>query len=207
MIFEELFPDLSDPHLNALILKHGIKKKVAAGDVVIKPGDAILSIPLLLNGSLKIHRVDAEGNEIFIYFLAEGETCTTSLTCGVERAVSEIKAIAETDSELLLVPYRFVDAWIQEFDSWKNFIIGSYQKRYRELLNTIDSIAFHKMDERLMQYLTEKSIAQNSNTLRGTHQNIADELHTTREVVSRLLKQLEKQGKVVLGRNTITLNH
>ena len=205
MVFEELFPELNDPHLNALIVHHSTKKVYTAGSVIFEPGDVISSIPLILNGSIKVQRVDAEGRELFLYFLTEGETCSSSLTCGIDSKVADIRVVAETECELLLIPQRFLNTWMQEFECWKNFIMSSYRKRFSELLSTIDSIVFQKMDDRLLQYLTAKSIAHNSNTFRCTHQEIADELHSTREVISRLLKQLEKSGKVLLQRNAISL--
>ncbi len=205
MIFEELFPELNDPHLNALIVYHSDKKEFPAGTVILEPGQKIKFVPLLLNGSIRIDREDNEGREVFLYFLSEGDTCSNSLTCGLNAELSDIRVTAETDCELLLIPQRFINTWMQEFECWKNFVMNAYRKRYAELLSTIDSIAFQKMDDRLMQYLTEKSIVHNSNELKGTHQEIADALHSTREVISRLLKQLEKQGKVLLQRNCVTV--
>ncbi len=172
----------------------------------MQPGDAFSHVPLLLEGSIMILREDKEGRELFLYYLQEGETCAVSLNSCMVGGVSEIKAIAETDLEVLFIPIRFLETWMEEYPCWKHFIMSTYRKRFEELLLTIDSIAFQKMDERVLQYLQEKSIALNTNQIETTHQKIADDLHSTREVISRLLKQMEKKSLVKLGRNLIEIN-
>ena len=201
----ELFPDFSDPELQAMILHHGQKKVFKEGEILMEPGRTFSQVPLILEGSLRILREDEEGRELFLYYLQEGETCAVSLNCCMVGGESEIRAIAETELTVLFVPIRFLDAWMEEYPCWKHFIMNTYRQRFEELLQTIDSIAFHKMDERVLQYLKEKSIALNTNQIHTTHQKIADDLHSTREVISRLLKQMEKQELLRLGRNLIEI--
>lgn len=171
----------------------------------MEPGSRIEYVPLILEGSIRVMREDKEGRELFLYYLHEGDTCAISLNCCLASGQSEILAVAETAVDLLMIPVRFIEVWMDEFYCWKNFIMSTYRNRFEELLQTLDSVAFQKMDDRILQYLRERSIAQNSNTLEGTHQKIADEIHSTREVVSRVLKQLERRDFIKLGRNKIEL--
>jgi CRP/FNR family transcriptional regulator len=118
---------------------------------------------------------------------------------------SEIRTVAEENTTLIGIPTRYMDEWMTRYPSWKNFVMTSYDRRMLELVYTIDSIAFKKMDERLLEYLERKAEANNNRTLNATHQEIAYDLNASREAVSRLLKQLEKEGVVALGRNRIEL--
>lgn len=207
MDIETIFPELKDPQLNALIQKHGIRKTIPEGVTMMEPGSKIEYVPLILDGSIRVMREDSEGRELFLYYLHEGDTCAISLNCCLASGQSEILAVAETEVQILMIPVRFIESWMDEFYCWKNFIMSTYRSRFEELLQTLDSVAFQKMDDRILQYLRERSIAQNSNTLEGTHQKIADEIHSTREVVSRVLKQLERRDFIKLGRNKIELLH
>lgn len=204
-LLKENFPELSESELLAEIGQVGRIVNLKADDKIMDYGGAIQNMPLLTSGSIKIMRMDEEGNELILYYLQPGETCAMSLTCCLTAQKSEIRAIAEEDTTLIMLPAQLMDAWMLKYPSWKNFVMNTYRARFEELLSTIDSIAFHKMDQRLWRYLIDKSTINNSHTLETTHQKIADELNSTREVISRLLKQLEKQGKIVLGRNRITI--
>ena len=204
-LLRDKFPSLSEPALVNDILEHGIEKEYGTGEVLINYGQFIKSIPLVLAGRIKIMREDKSGRELFLYYLKPGETCAMSLTCCMANSKSEITAIAEEDSIVIMVPVRLMDAWTAKYTSWKNMVMTTYQSRFNELLNTIDGIAFYKLDDRLMSYLAEKSKTVTHNIINNSHQEIARELGTQREVVSRLLKKLEKDGLVKLGRNKIEL--
>jgi len=150
-------------------------------------------------------REDETGNELFLYFLSPGQTCSMSFTCCMMNKKSAIRTIAEEDTRFIGIPIKYVDQWMTKYQSWKNFIMLSYDSRMTELVRTIDSIAFQKMDERLITYLQQKSLATQSKTIITTHQAIAQDLNASREAISRLLKQLEQDGQVRLGRNKIDL--
>ena len=183
----------------------GTFKEVLEGDRLIEIGQYVRSMPLLVSGAIKILREDGDGDELLLYFLEKGDTCAMTLTCCLGQTKSEIRAIAETDSKLIMIPIEKMEEWSAKYKSWRNFVFESYHNRLNELLETIDSIAFLKMDERLLKYLNEKARISNDNIINSTHQEIAYELHTSRVVISRLLKKLENLGKVELHRNHIIL--
>ncbi|WP_406683204.1 Crp/Fnr family transcriptional regulator [Seonamhaeicola sp. MEBiC1930] len=185
------------------ILSVGMFKSFIKDDIIIDINQPIKFIPLLLSGNIKILREDDEGNDLLIYFLEAGETCTMSLTCCMGTSKSKIRAVAEQDSALIMVPVEKMQEWFHSNESWRNFILESYQTRFDEMLEAIDSIAFLKMDKRLIKYLANKTILNDSNTISIKHQEIAEDLHTSRVVISRLLKQLEKENRIILGRNKI----
>jgi CRP/FNR family transcriptional regulator, anaerobic regulatory protein len=197
------FPIVHNEELLKNIAQHGIYKEVKAGEVMMEYGQFIKSVPLILNGCIKVMRHDEEGRELFLYYLYPGETCAMSLTCCMANQKSEIRAIAEEDSEFIAIPIQYLDQWMNEYPDWKNLVMQTYSTRFRDLLNTIDNIAFRNMDERLEEYLFAKSQATQSKIINITHHEVATELGTSREVISRLLKQMEKKGKIVLGRNKI----
>lgn len=176
-----------------------------ANDTFLEIGDKIPGMPLLLAGSMKIFREDDQGNELLLYYLESGDTCAMTLTCCMGNAVSNVRVILEEDSELVLVPVEKMEQWIVEFRSWRSFVLGSYNNRLNELLNAIDSLAFKKLDERLWNYLVDKVKITGSMELQITHHEIAEELNSSRVVISRLLKQLENNRKLNLHRNTIEM--
>lgn len=181
----------------------GTIKEVPEGFKLMEIGQYVRTMPLLLSGAIKIMRDDNDGDELLLYFLEKGDTCAMTLSCCMGETKSEIRAIAETDAKLIMVPIEKMEAWTAKYKSWRNFVFESYHNRLMELLDTVDSIAFLKMDERLLRYLKEKSQVNNSDVLNSTHQEIAYELHTSRVVISRLLKSLENNGKIELHRNSI----
>ncbi len=183
----------------------GIIKSIEAGGELIRPGQYMKAIPLLLDGVIKVMREDEDGFELMLYFLEKGETCAMTLSCCTGSAISEIKAVAETDSDLLMIPIEKMEEWLGKYKSWRNFIFNSYHERLMEVLETIDNIAFKRMDERLLDYLRNKSKHYVDSEIKITHQDIAYDLHTSRVVISRLLKQLEKINKIKLSRNSIKL--
>ncbi len=204
-IIKQYFPTISEKELQEQITIFGTYQRISAGQKLIDFGQYVKTIPLVYKGAIKVLRQDTEGNELFLYYLNPGETCAMSLNCCMDYNKSQVKAIAEEDVELISLPAEYMDKWIPIYPSWKNFVAQTYSTRFQELLHTIDSIAFTKLDERLLNYLNAKSEATNSTIFHLTHQEIAYELSTKREVISRLLKQLEKIGKVKLGRNKIEL--
>ncbi len=178
-------------------------KRVKEGEYLMDIGQRIENMPLLLDGAIKIMREDKNGDELLLYFLEYGDTCTMTLKCCLGNAKSKIRATAEVDTQLLLVPVDRMEDWLTRYKSWRNFVFESYDSRLSEMLETIDSLAFMKMDERLYKYLTDSVKLHGATTISKTHLEIAQELNTSRVVVSRLLKTLEKDSKITLHRNRI----
>jgi CRP/FNR family transcriptional regulator len=174
-------------------------------EIIIDIGQELTHVPLLIKGNIKVLREDRDGDELLLYVLESGDTCAMSLTCCMAKSVSKIRAIADEDATVIMIPIDKMTSWFNTNDSWRSFILQSYQIRFDEMLETIDALAFMKMDERLFKYLTDKVKLSASTDLEITHQNIAEDLHTSRVVISRLLKQLEKEEKIALGRNKITV--
>lgn len=185
------------------IIEVGTIRSISADGHLIDPGQYIKSIPLLLEGVIKVSRLDENGDELLLYFIESGDTCAMTLNCCMQGSKSEIKAIAETDTKLIMIPLEKMEEWLIKYRSWRNFILNSYQTRLHEVLQTVDSVAFLKMDERLLQYLQDKTKIEHSETIHITHEEIAKDLHSSRVVISRLLKKLEKGGQVKLHRNSI----
>ena len=187
------------------IQKVGQLKKVIKGDLMIDLGESISYIPLLLEGAIKVVREDESGEELLLYFVEFGNTCAMTLNCCLENTASEIRAICEADTSLIMIPVKFMDQWLTNYPSWRKFIFDNYQNRLNELLKAIDALTFLRLDERLEKYLLDKSKVAQSNQLSITHLEIATDLNSSRVVISRLLKKMEKQGSLTLGRNTITI--
>jgi len=202
LVYQKFHHILDETLINE-ILQIGVYKQFNQDDIIIDVNQPLKHIPLLLSGSIKILREDHEGNDLLIYFLEAGETCTMSLACCMGTAKSKIRAVAEMDSYLVMIPVVYMQKWFHSNESWRNFILESYQTRFNEMLQTIDDLAFMKMEERLLKYLKNKVILHDSHTLDTKHQDIAEDLHTSRVVVSRLLKQLENEKKIKISRNKI----
>jgi CRP/FNR family transcriptional regulator len=181
-------------------------KKVPKGEIMIDLGEQIKFIPLLLDGAIKVVREDDSGEELLLYFVEFGNTCAMTLNCCLEKTSSEIRAICESDTSLIMIPVENMDLWLSKYRSWRNFIFENYQNRLNEMLKAIDALTFLKLDERLEKYLHDKSKITKSKALKITHLEIAMDLNSSRVVISRLLKKMENQEKVSLGRNTITLH-
>ena len=199
------YPQIAEKQLQEEIAAEGKLMSFKAGETIMEIGSYIKIIPLILEGTIKVSREDEEGNELFLYYLRPGETCSMSFTCCMMNKRSEIRTVAEEDTQVIGIPIRYMDEWMSRFQSWKNFVMMTYDYRMLELVKTIDSIAFKKMDERLLEYLEDKANATGDRTINATHQQIANDLNASREAVSRLLKQMEKEGMVELGRNRIDL--
>lgn len=187
------------------IAQVGTYKEVPAGHKLMEIGEYIKGMPLLISGVIKILREDSEGDELLLYYLEQGDTCSMTMSCCMGQTRSEIRAIAETDARLIMIPIRKMEEWTAKYRSWRNFVFESYNNRLNEMLQTIDSIAFMNMDERLVKYLKDKSRVNDENIIRNTHQEIAYDLHSSRVVISRLLKKLEQLGKIELHRNYIKI--
>ena len=204
-LLKQKFAHILDEDLIAEISTKGILKKFKKDDIIIDINQILNFIPLLLTGDIKIIREDSDGKELLIYFLESGDTCTMSLTCCLGESKSKIRAVAEKDSTLIMIPVQNMQTWFHNNESWRNFILQSYQVRFDEMLEAIDSLAFMKMDERLYKYLKNMSMVDETKTISIKHQEIAEDLNTSRVVVSRLLKKLENEGKIKLGRNRIAV--
>lgn len=202
-IVKQNFGFILEDELLEEISQLGTLKEVKEGAYILEPGNYIKSIPLLLDGAIKVSRVDENGDELLLYFIESGDTCAMTLNCCMSNSKSAIKAVAESDVKLIMVPIEQMDIWLTKYKSWREFVMESFQTRLNEVLNAVDSIAFLKMDERLLQYLQDKTKIAHDTTLHTTHERIAKDLHTSRVVVSRLLKKLEVNGDVVLHRNSI----
>ncbi|MBD3863813.1 MAG: CRP/FNR family transcriptional regulator [Olleya marilimosa] len=181
----------------------GTYKDIPEGFKLIEIGDYIKSMPLLVSGAIKILREDEDGDELILYFIEQGDTCAMTLSCCLGSSKSEIRAIAETDTKLIMIPVAKMEEWLGKYKSWQQFVLQSYHNRMSELLEAIDTIAFLKMDERLFKYLKDKAMVNHNEVIHVTHQQIARDLHTSRVVISRLLKTLEIDGKIELHRNNI----
>lgn len=175
------------------------------GDIIIDFGENIKSMPLMLTGAIKILREDFDEGELLLYFIEKGDTCAMSMKCCLGNAKSEIRAIAETDGQLILIPVDKMDKWLAKYGTWRNFVFNSYNNRLKEMLTAIDNLAFMNMDERLLNYLLEKSKINHTKQIHNTHQEIAYDLNTSRVVISRILKALENKGKIKLSRAYIEL--
>ncbi len=173
------------------------------GEVIINYQQTIKGMPLMLSGAIKISRQDNDGDELALYYLELGDTCTMTMTCCLGEQKSSIKAIAETDVTFLLVPVQKMKEWTKKYDTWMSFVFESYNNRFNELLDTVDNLAFSNMQDRLSKYIKDQVMIRKTTVLELSHQDIAYDLHTSRVVISRLLKTLEKEGKIELGRNKI----
>jgi CRP/FNR family transcriptional regulator len=196
---------LFEPELISEINAVGKVSTHERGQIMIDLGEEIKYIPILLDGAIKIVREDENGDELLLYFVEFGNTCAMTLNCCIGNVSSEIRAICESDTRLIMIPVQYMDQWLSKYKSWRTFIFNNYQNRMVELLKAIDSITFKKLDQRLEQYLHEKANVSRKKELQITHLEIATDLNSSRVVISRLLKQMENEGILQLGRNTIKL--
>jgi len=200
---QDYYSIVFEPELLAEIEKYGTLAKLDKDDLLIDVGTKITQVPLLLNGAVKIVREDKNGDEIVLYFLERGDTCAISFVNCLNHSKSKVRGIAEKESEAIYIPVKKLEEWMGKYKSWREFVIESYSSRLDEMIEAIDTLAFMKMDERLFKYLSDKVKIMRDTTLNTTHQEIAIDLNTSRVVVSRLLKQLENDGKINLHRNKI----
>lgn len=199
------FDSTFEPALLKEMQEFGEVMNFTEGDLIMDYGKYIRMMPIIVKGTIKVLMMDETGNEILLYYLSSNESCSMAYSCCMEAKKSEVKAIAEEDVELIAIPHLKLEEWLCKYPSWKSYIMRSFNERFLELLKSIESIAFHKLDERLIGYLKEKQRLSGSSVIKASHYLIADELHTSRVVVSRLLKQLENDKKIILYRNEIKL--
>lgn len=203
-ILDKHFPTILDTELVEGIKAHATYREIEEGDLLMDIGNVISTIPMIISGTVKVMREDEEGNELLLYYLRGGETCAMSLTCCMAYKRSEIRAVAQEKVTMLTIPVEYMDEWMKYRD-WRSFVMNTYRMRFEELLEALDSIAFLKMDERLWKYLREKANSLDTDEIGISHQDIAYDLNSSREVISRLLKQMERKGVLKLGRNKIEL--
>lgn len=195
----------SSPELVEKLYLNGNKKTYKEGDIILDENSSIRAIPIVMKGMIKVIRTEEDGREILLYYIQAGESCIMSFLGGMHNEKSIVKAEVEEDTEILFLPIDKVSLFIKEYPEWLDYIFRLYHKRFEELLDIINAIAFKKVDERLLNLLIKKTEISQSKTIITTHEQLANELGTARVVVSRLLKQLEDTGKLKLGRNKITL--
>lgn len=201
---KNLFSTFSNPLIED-IDDNAVFQTAKAGDIIMRTGQYIKHTVLLLSGKIKIYREDENGGEFFMYYLQPGQACAISMICATKNEQSQIMAKVVEDAELVMVPLHLMDKWMMQHRSWYEFVIDTYRSRFEEVLEVIDSIAFKAMDERLEFYLKRNQKSLATNELKLSHQEIATELHTSREVISRLLKKMEQRGLIKLHRNNIEI--
>jgi CRP/FNR family transcriptional regulator len=197
----QIFP-LFDTTLANYIHEHGESKIFETGEVLMRPGQYFKYAMLIVNGKVKLYREGEEGEEFFMYYLEQGNACALSMLCMARSESSTVMALAQEQTEVVMIPIQHMDILMREYPSWYHFVIETYRSRFEELLTVVDQIAFKNMDERLEWYL-DRQAKSLGNDLPLTHQQIANDINSSREVVSRLLKKLEKSGRVSMERNII----
>lgn len=204
-LIKQTYGYLFEDKLIEEISEYSLLRDFKEGDVLIDFGDPIRKMPLLISGAIKILREDFDEGELLLYFIEKGDTCAMTMACCLGETKSEIRAVAETKGTVVMIPVIKMEEWLGKYKSWRNFVFNSYNNRLKEMLLAIDNLAFMNMDERLLKYLKEKVKINNSNEIHNTHQEIAYDLHTSRVVISRLLKALENKGKITLNRSSIVM--
>lgn len=201
----EQFKSIFEPELVKALDKNARFVEMKAGETILDIGQTVRTMPIILSGTVKVSRIDEDGKELLLYYVNPNESCAMTFTCCMQQYPSEVKAVAEEDVQMLTIPVNFMDEWLVKYPTWKSFVMKTIRNRFHEMLNVIDQIAFQKLDERLVYYLKEKSKVTGSTLINLSHEQIASELATTRVVISRLLKALENDKKVLLYRNQIKL--
>ncbi len=205
MELNDRFKEFFEPELLREIHNKSKQLHIRAGQTIIDIGQTVRIVPIIIDGSVRISRIDAEGRELLLYYINPNEGCAMTFTCCMQQFPSEIRAVAEEDVTFVAIPVSLMDEWIVKFPTWKAFVMRTIRARFIELIKTIDQLAFQKLDERLITYLKEKSKQTGSSVINLSHQQIADELATSRVVVSRLLKKLENENKLLLYRNQLKI--
>jgi CRP/FNR family transcriptional regulator, anaerobic regulatory protein len=205
MDLKERFKDVFENELIRQLESKGKILYTKAGEVILEVGQTVRQMPIVLEGSVKVSRLDHDGRELLLYYISSRESCAMTFTCCMEQYPSEIRAVAEDDVAILAIPIAVMNEWIAKYPTWKAFVMRTIRNRFNEMLLAIDQIAFQKLDERLANYLKEKSKLAGSNLINLSHQQVADELATSRVVISRLLKKLENDKKLILFRNQIKI--
>lgn len=205
-ILRKHFPQLAEKGLQDEIVEAGKVMHFREGEVIMDFGSYVKLVPLIISGSIRVTRQDEnEDRQILLYFLEPGETCSMSFTCCMMNKQSEIRTEAVEDTTLIGIPIRYMDTWMTKYQSWKNFVMQTYDTKMIALVKVLDSVAFEGMDARLKKYLENRAQGSPSGVINITHQEIANDLNASREAISRLLKKLENLGEVELGRNQVKL--
>lgn len=199
-LLKQTYGTLFEEKLILEIAEVSTLREFKEGDVLIDFGDAIVKMPLLIRGAIKILREDFDEGELLLYFIEKGDTCAMTMACCLGETKSEIRAVAETNGTVVMIPVTKMEDWLGKYKSWRNFVFNSYNNRLKEMLSAIDNLAFMNLEERLLSYLNDKAKINNSNRILSTHQDIAYELNSSRVVISRLLKALENKGQINLHR-------
>ncbi len=203
-LLQKHYPQLAEKELQQEIASVGKLMHFRAGEVIMDYGSYIKLVPLVVEGAIRVTREDPEeGREILLYFLQPGEACSMSFTCCMLNKKSEIRTEAEDDTSLIAIPIRYMDDWMTRYQGWKNFVMSTYDRKIMDLVKVVDSISFKNLDKRMLEYLKKRVAATGNRVISASHQDIATDLNVTREAVSRLLKNLEKEGIVKLGRNQL----
>lgn len=200
----KFFPAFTEKGLREELLSHCQLHRFESKMTLMEQGQYVKVLPLVLNGTVKVIK-EGDDKEILMYYIKRGESCIMSISACISNEKSQIKAITEEPTDILLVPYELVNDWLLKYPTWNSFVIASYKERFENMLNAFNAVAFQKMDTRLIHYLKQKSSISGQSTLKITHGQIASELATARVVVSRLLKDLENQGKITQARGSITI--
>lgn len=195
--------NIFEPNLLEEIVLKGVLRKFSEGAEIILIGQKITHFPLLLSGSIKVLTENEERQELLLYYLEIGDTCAMTLKCCMGDSKSNIRAEAEQDTELIMIPIQHMEEWMVKYSSWRRFIMNSYHERLTEMQEAIDNLAFYDLKERLIKYLRDKAMINGTGILNLTHNKIAEELNTSRVVISRLLKKLENENLITVGRNNI----
>ncbi|MEZ5174026.1 MAG: Crp/Fnr family transcriptional regulator [Bacteroidia bacterium] len=198
--FPMLEKELREQMEASAVLKH-----YEAGDLLLEKGHYFRSTYLVVEGAVQMYREDDEGNEFLVYLITAGEACALSMICALKHEKSAFRARAIENTTVIAVPLDDMDRWMQNYKSWYYFVLESYRSRMDNLLEVIDQVIFRSMDERLEFYLKNKVKKLGTNTLHITHQQIANDLNSSREVISRLVKKMENKGFLKAERNIIVL--
>lgn len=199
----EQFHYLFDEEVIEEICKVGERKSIPADEMIIDVGDRVNFLPLILSGTIKIMTEDKQGDELLLYYLEFGDTCAVTINCCTRQSKSSIRAISETAVEMIVIPIEYLDSWMAKHQSWRNFILESYNSRLNEMIDALDNIVFNSLEDRVKKYIKEKVYITRSEDLDITHADIANDLHSSRVVISRIMKKLEKEGYISLGRGKL----
>jgi CRP/FNR family transcriptional regulator len=192
-----------EPGLKQFITDNGIIKNFKAGDIIMQTGQYMKTSVLILEGRVKLYREGDDGGEFFMYYLEPGNACALSMVCAIKQETSEVMAKAVEDTTVLMIPISYMDDMMKQYKTWYYFVLETYRARFEELLTVIDDVAFRGMDERLFFYLQKQHKKFNTSQITLSHSDIARDLNSSREVISRLLKKMEQRGDVKLHRNAI----
>lgn len=204
-LIQETLGYLLEPELIDEMSEVARFRETIAEEVIVHVGDDLKMIPILVSGSIKISREDNAGNELLLYYIESGDTCAMTLQCCSNKSTSQIKATSMESSVMFMFPAQMMEYWMDKYKTWREYILTSYHVRLTEIMETVDAIAFLKLDERLLKYLNDQAKLLGTLEIHHTHQQIADDLHSSRVVISRLLKQLENKGIIEIHRNRINL--